>query len=340
MSTTLQAYFALVPYLCRYTSLVSDQCLPFIKWAGGKRKVTSLLQGTFPLDFFSNRRNYFEPFVGGGALALSLGDGSLEKPVPGDRIHINDMNPDLVKTYEVIRDSLPQLIQKLDLLSSKFLALELPSKELAADKSLKLPTVKFRDDFYYEVRAQTPENDIDTAARLIFLNKTCFNGLWRVNSRGKFNVPYGHHKNPSLYSLENLEECSRRLQGAEISHLEFHDAVATAEKGDLVYFDPPYIPLNPTSSFSQYSKNDFGINEQKLLANTIGDLTKRGVYVILSNSDTPLTREIFGDVVSMKRLLMSRFISATASKREPVYELIGVNFEIPLGSTLHDFESV
>jgi DNA adenine methylase len=319
---------------------MKDTCLPFLKWAGGKRKITSLLAESFPSGFHEHNGTYFEPFVGGGALALSLGDELLGGSVPGSRIHINDMNPDLVQTYIVIRDSLPQLIEKLDTMSLEFMSLGMPPEKTESQIQSGPITLKNRADYFYAVRAMQPSDYVDIAARLIFLNKTCFNGLWRVNSKGKFNVPYGHHKNPSLYDLANLKECSRRLQGAQISHTEFNEVVSSTKKHDLVYFDPPYIPLNLTSSFSQYSKNDFGLDDQERLARTIEELTSRGVYVILSNSDTPQTREIFGGVVTLRRLLMPRFISASASKRAPVYEVIGTNFEVSSRSPLNEVELV
>ena len=324
------------------------ECLPFLKWAGGKRKITGLLHESFPKSFFDEGGNFYEPFVGGGALTLSLGDHEGIFSIPGDRIFINDMNPDLVITYEVIRDDVQALMQKLDLMEKELKALRLPeiiaekkerSNEEGNEKS-KVVEEFSRADYFYKIRAEEPKEKIDIAARLIFLNKTCFNGLWRVNSKGKFNVPFGHHKNPSLYDKENLLECHRRLQGASVSHKEFNQAVADAKKGDLVYFDPPYIPLNLTSSFSQYSKNDFGLEEQRKLAYTIKLLTERGVYVILSNSDTPETREIFGDVVKLKRILMSRFISASGSNRNSVYEVIGTNFEVEDSSALALLESI
>lgn len=317
-----------------------NECTPFLKWAGGKRKITSLLQEAFPEEFFSAQGRFFEPFVGGGALALSLGNREGSKHVSGTRISINDMNPDLVTTYEAIRDDLPALINKLDEIKKEFEQLPRPDQEPANNSVSEEVSIKNRADYFYQVRATEPDNKIDTAARLIFLNKTCFNGLWRVNSKGKFNVPYGHHKNPSLYDKANLEECNRRIQGASITHSEFYEAVSTAKSGDLVYFDPPYIPLNITSSFSQYSKNDFGINEQEALAKTIEELTAKGVYVILSNSDTPLTREIFGGTLKLRRILMSRFISASAEKRNAVYEVIGTNFEMDKDSALSKLDLI
>jgi DNA adenine methylase len=324
------------------------ECLPFLKWAGGKRKITGLLHESFPKTFFEEGGNFFEPFVGGGALALSLGDHAGTLNVPGKRIFINDMNPDLVIAYEVIRDDVEGLMQKLDLMEKELKALRLPEviaeekERLNGDGNENIEVVEeySRAHYFYNIRAEEPKEKIDIAARLIFLNKTCFNGLWRVNSKGKFNVPFGHHKNPSLYDRENLQECHHRLQGASISHKEFNPAVAGAKKGDLVYFDPPYIPLNLTSSFSQYSKNDFGLEEQRKLADTIKLLTERGVYVVLSNSDTPETREIFGDVVKLRRILMSRFISASGNNRNSVYEVIGTNFQVEDSSALALLESI
>lgn len=315
-----------------YTPAMTSECLPFIKWAGGKRKITSLLKEVFPQEFNSSDASYFEPFIGGGALALSLGDGESRNLFPGTRLHLNDMNPDLVATYEVIRDSVDELIESLLAISKEFNELPLPDAAKNGEKT--------RADFYYEMRALEPEDNLKIATRLIFLNKTCFNGLWRVNSKGKFNVPYGHHKNPSLFDKDNLEECSRRLNGATISNSEFDEAVSSAQAGDLVYFDPPYIPLNLTSSFSQYSKNDFGISNQQSLAKCISNLTAKGVHVILSNSDTPQTREIFGDVLQLRRLLMTRFISASGAKRNAVYEVIGTNFNVAAGTEMSALEKI
>jgi len=327
--------------LLQYTAPMSRECLPFLKWAGGKRKITGLLYDAFPENFARNGGNYYEPFVGGGALALSLGDYEENQKITGNRIFINDMNPDLVTTYEVIRDDVKALMLKLDEIDIEFKALKRPEEiEISNSGNFSDPSKISRSDYFYRIRAEEPVDKIDIAARLIFLNKTCFNGLWRVNSKGKFNVPYGHHKNPSLYDKQNLEECHLRLQGATISNNEFDQAVIDASQGDLVYFDPPYIPLNLTSSFSQYSKNDFGLEEQQQLAETIQSLTNRGVNVILSNSDTPETREIFGGVLTLRRILMSRFISASGSNRNPVYEVIGTNFEINPDSDLANLELI
>lgn len=287
----------------------SDSPAPFVKWAGGKRKLAQLLIESFPKKFDPKKNRYFEPFIGGGALMFALGDSSKKFFIPGNRIFINDSNPELTNTYEVVRDYPKKLIAELDKLSNRI-----------------------NEKDYYKIRESNPRGKVNRAARLIYLNKTCFNGLWRVNSLGKFNVPYGKSKNPKLYDEKNLLECSRRLQGSTITNVSFERAVSRAREGDLVYFDPPYIPLSPSASFSSYSKEGFGMMEQELLAETIDKLNSKGVYVLLSNSDTPMTRKVFGKVLTLRKILMSRSISSSGANRKPVYEVLGVNYK-QLGGT-------
>lgn len=235
---------------------------------------------------------------------FALGDVNSSTYISGTNLYINDMNPDLVATYEVISEDVESLIVELERLRLKVTA----------------------EDFY-QMRASKPEEKLQRASRFIYLNKTCFNGLWRVNSKGDFNVPFGHNKNPTLFDINNLRACSERLQGATVTNLSFEQAVESASPGDLVYFDPPYIPLSPSSSFAAYSKEGFGLEAHKLLSETISSLTKKGVYVILSNSDTGLTREIFGDSVDLRQKSMARSIAASGSKRGSVNEVIGVNYQ-------------
>ena len=280
--------------------------LPFLKWAGGKRKLAPLLIDAFPSKFDPRVNRFYEPFIGGGALTFARGNPSSKVYVPGRNLYINDMNPDLVNTYKVIRDDVQLLIKEL----KKF--------------------EKLNDaESFYEIRASNFQNEVQRAARFIYLNKTCFNGLWRVNSSGLFNVPFGRYKNPNILDTENLILCSKRLQGSKISHGSFVDAVKKSKKGDVVYFDPPYIPLTKTAAFSQYAKEDFRIEDQLLLADTIKELSERGVNVILSNSDTPLTRKIFGQRLKLKQILVSRTISSKAATRKPVHEVIGTNYRLP-----------
>lgn len=279
--------------------------IPFLKWAGGKRKLSQLIISAFPHDFDPKVNRYFEPFIGGGALTFALGNQNGKIYVPGKNLYINDMNPDLVNTYKIIRDDVDSLINEL----KKFEKLN-------------------NADSFYEIRGTFYSDKVSQAARFIYLNKTCFNGLWRVNSNGFFNVPFGRYKNPNILDAENLRLCSKRLQKSKISHGDYVKAVSKAVRGDVVYFDPPYIPLTKTAAFSQYAKEDFGLGDQETLAQTIKALTARGVRVILSNSDTPLTRKIFGKHLVLRQILVARTISAQASTRKSVYEVIGTNYRL------------
>ena len=231
--------------------------------------------------------------------------------MPGKNLFINDINPDLVITYKTIRNDVESLILKLS--------------QLAEDIS--------RPEFE-RIRAWRPTKDVDIASRFIYLNKTCFNGLWRVNSRGEFNVPWGQLKKPLIYDRQNLLAVSKRLEKSTITQLGFAGALSTASQGDLVYLDPPYIPLNPTSSFSKYAKEDFGLLDQYALAGVIDGLSARGVHVILSNSDTPMTRQIYGDSLTLHQVSVNRSISANSASRTPVQEVIGVNFKASSSSLL------
>lgn len=280
--------------------------LPFLRWAGGKRKLADLITNCFPQEFWSSNNKFFEPFVGGGAVMLHLGDREQGNFISGSRLSINDMNPDLICTYKAIQNNVEDLILELQNLST----------DLSKNK-------------YLEIRAQHDLEGIPRAARFIYLNKTGFNGLWRVNAKGQYNVPWGQLKNPTIFDASQLRQVSDRLNGAEITHLNFSNAVSQTESGDVVYFDPPYIPLSNTASFSQYAMADFGITEQKELAKTIEGLNSKSVNVVLSNSDTELSREIFGKVLNLYQIDASRAIAAKAASRGSVKEIIGLTHLIP-----------
>lgn len=284
---------------------------PFLRWAGGKRRLTNLLIQAFPQDFDPKVNKFFEPFIGGGALMLATGNKNAEMYIPGKNLVINDSNPDLVIVYKVIKGQLPELLAELDKLS----------KNLSKEE-------------FERVRSSSPNTNVARAARFIYLNKTCFNGLWRVNSSGQFNVPWGKLKNPLIYDASNLEACRKRLTGAKITVGGFSEAVTLAKKNDLVYFDPPYLPLSASSSFSQYSKDNFGVRDHEELAETISRLTRKGVYVILSNSDTPETRRIFGKTLTLRQIMMNRSISAASHARTPVNEVLGTNYSIKKGTEI------
>ena len=284
---------------------------PFLRWAGGKRRLAELLIDSFPANFDASKNKFYEPFVGGGALTFATGNPAIEFFIPGKNLHINDSNPDLVIVYKVVRDNLGDLIFELE--------------KLARD---------ITREAFVTVRSSNPKTDVKRAARFIYLNKTCFNGLWRVNSSGQFNVPWGQLKNPLIFDRDQLAICSTRLQKARITNGSYSQAVKSAAEGDLVYFDPPYIPLTPTASFSQYAKDNFGLDDHKKLAQTIDELTSKGVYVLLSNSDTEMTRKIFKSSVTLRQISMNRSISASSGSRSPVNEVIGTNFPIRRGTLL------
>jgi DNA adenine methylase len=290
---------------------------PFLRWAGGKRKLVDTIIKSFPASFKNSKNYFYEPFVGGGALMLALGDQLSANYVPGNRLVINDSNPDLIATYLSIRDDFDYLIKKLEILSRD------------TSKSA-----------YLRIRADRPREEISRAARFIYLNKTCFNGLWRVNSKGEFNVPWGKLKNPKIFDLENLLSVHFRLQGCQITSGQYQSSLESSQKGDLVYLDPPYIPLSASSSFSKYAKEDFGLLDQYALAGVIDGLSSRGVNVILSNSDTPLTRKIFGESLALHQISVQRTISANASSRKVVNEIIGTNFPSTASSHLRNLKIV
>ncbi len=282
---------------------------PLLKWAGGKRRLLQTLFEVFPANFDLTRNRYFEPFVGGGAVLFGLANhlsaeeiSSLSKKQKS--IIVSDTNEELINFYNVVRDSPHELSNKI--------------KELAKKTD--------RDDFY-RVRASLPKTEVGRAARLLYLNRLCFNGLYRVNSKGEFNVPFGSYKNPKIFDKDQILACSQWLKKSELSTASFKSVVTKTKKGDLVYFDPPYIPLSVTSSFSSYAKEGFGERDQRDLAKVIKTLTKKGVLVVLSNSDTKLSREIFGGL-NLYSIAVRRSISADGAKRKEVRELIGTNYPL------------
>ena len=284
---------------------------PLLKWAGGKRRLLQTLFEVFPANFDLTRNNFFEPFVGGGAVLFGLANhisaaklGSLSKKQKS--IIVSDTNEELINFYKVVRDSPGDLSNKI--------------RDLAKKTD--------RDDFY-SVRSSSPKTKVGRAARLLYLNRLCFNGLYRVNSKGEFNVPYGRYINPKIYNPELIKACSEWLKTVQISEATFKDAVTRAKKGDLVYFDPPYIPLSATASFAGYAKEGFCEKDQRELAKVIAALTKKGVYVVLSNSDTKLSRQIFGDL-NLFSVPVGRSISANGAARSKVKELIGTNYPTDL----------
>ncbi len=284
---------------------VEVQPQPFLRWAGGKRRLAAIIANSFPTKINYSTAHYYEPFLGGGALAFYIGHKESPFYIPGSRIHLSDTNPDLISAYQVLRDEPLTLMKHLTKLGKQ------------TDR-----------EAFEKVRASRPTAKIEIAARFIYLNKTCFNGLWRVNSKGEFNVPWGKLQNPRIFDESILRANSIRLRGAKIAKRDFLSQLKLAQKGDLVYLDPPYIPLSSSSSFSKYSKLDFNISNHEQLANCIESLTKRGVFVVLSNSDTSETRRIFGEFMNLYQISVGRSISANSESRKRVNEVIATNYEV------------
>lgn len=218
----------------------------------------------------------------------------------GRKVVLNDINPDLVNFYQVLKDDCHSLIEKLSEHQKKH-----------------------EESYFYNLRSMSCEqmNPTERAARLLYLNRTCFNGLYRVNSKGEFNVPMGRYKNPRICDPQRLLAASQALAGVTLLQGSYKEATSSAVEGDLVYFDPPYVPLNPTSSFTSYTRENFGPSDQEELAQTFRDLAERGVKVLLSNSDTPRVRELFKDFKKYK-ISAPRAINSKADRRQKVSELL------------------
>ena len=266
---------------------------PVLKWAGGKRRLLSQYARRFPKRFGS----YFEPFFGGGAVYFWLYSA---QRLEGRKVVLNDINPDLINFYRVLKDDCAALTVKL-----------------AEHQN------KHEESYFYALRQMKPEqmDAVEKAARLLYLNRTCFNGLYRVNSKGEFNVPLGRYKNPTICDPPRLSAASRALAGVTLLEGSYKEATSTATEGDLVYFDPPYVPLNITSNFTSYTRENFGPSDQEDLAQTFRELAERGVKVLLSNSDTPRVRELFKDFKKHK-ILAPRAINSKADRRQKVSELL------------------
>ncbi len=262
-----------------------------VKWAGGKKQLLGQFEKLFPPKF----KNYYEPFVGGGAVAFYI-----IKRFKPQKVTISDINEELINTFKVVRDNVDNL-KKYEKLHSK--------------------------KFYYKIRAINPKtlNIIDRATRFIYLNRTCYNGLYRVNSKGEFNVPIGNYKNPKICQEKDLREASNLLKGVEIKATQFYDGIKGAGKNDFVYFDPPYYPISKTSSFTSYDKNDFLEKEQIKLAKVFEDLDKKKCYVMLSNSDTDFIKNLYKKY-KITKVNASRMINSVAKKRGKISEIVVTNY--------------
>jgi len=273
---------------------------PFVKWAGGKRQLIPILNQNLPSRFGT----YHEPFIGGGALLFHV---LTQKS--NQRCSISDLNSDLVLAYTTIRDKIDQLISSL----------ENHEKNYRQDSST----------YYYNIRDQSPKDDIEKTSRLIFLNRTCFNGLYRVNSKGKFNVPLGRYTNPNIVNEQNLRSVSNLLKTSHISIKcrDFEGVLDDAKRGDFVYFDPPYQPVSSTANFTSYTNKDFTSDDLMRLCNLCKRLDSKGCHVMLSNSHSKEVTKLFsGKPWKTTKIRANRAINSNSNRRTGHFELLIKNY--------------
>jgi DNA adenine methylase len=282
------------------TKMPHLQTQPFLKWAGGKSQLLYQYEPYFPKD---HMRGYYEPFVGSGAVFFHLRGRELF-----ETYYLSEINVELLNCYRIVRDRVEDLI-----------------KLLAEHKT------RHNHEYYYFVRNRDRDSmwshasPVERAARMIYLNKTCYNGLWRVNQQGHFNVPMGRYKNPDIVNEDRLRAASRALQGVELAAEDFELVIRRASHGDFVYFDPPYFPLSETSNFTSYARDDFGEYEQRKLALVFSEMDRRGCRVMLSNSDTPFVRELYQNY-RIETVTARRVINSAKSKRGAISEVVVLNY--------------
>ncbi|MBU3923999.1 MAG: DNA adenine methylase [Nanoarchaeota archaeon] len=274
--------------------MIKEGGLAIVKWAGGKRQLIPQLEKLFPKNF----KNYHELFVGAGSVMLYLKQTKKIK-----KVFISDTNEELINTYEVIKNSVGELI----ILLKKY-------------------QQKHSEELYYITRKEDPEvmSKISRAARFIYLNRTCFNGLYRVNSKGQFNVPIGSYKNPGICQEKELRVISELLKSVNIKAQSFEKVLKKAKKEDFIYFDPPYYPLKK-SSFTTYSKDSFLDKEQKDLFEIFKKLDKKGCLVMHSNSDTKFIKDLYRDY-NIHLVYARRNINSVSSGRRKIKEVVITNY--------------
>jgi DNA adenine methylase len=274
----------------------NQKASPFIRWVGGKSKLIKHLKNYVPSDFCGGNY-YYEPFLGAGSLFFHL---------TPQKAYLSDSNKDLIECYNTIKSD-PKII-------SEYLNQHLENN---------------CKEYYYKMRDEynSSKPSITKAALFIYLNKSCFNGIWRVNKKGHFNVPYGYKEPPSLPSNEDLLKISKVLSNAKLVHKDYKDAVINVNEGDFVYFDPPYPPLNGTSFFTHYTKERFNREDHAELARIAKELTKKGCLVMISNADIPYIKSLYKDSFNVYDLEVTRWIR-TDGKRYKVGELIITNYNL------------
>jgi DNA adenine methylase len=269
----------------------------FVKWAGGKTQLLSQFEPLIPDDFNS----YVEPFIGSGAMFFFM-----KKNFELDNIIISDNNEELINVYKTVQNNLDELFVLLQ-----------------------EHKINHSKEYYYETRSTLVEelSPLERAARFLYLNKTCFNGLYRVNSKGLFNVPIGSYKNPNIVNEKNLREANELLDGVTIKLHDFENSLEYVKSGDFVYFDPPYYPLSKTANFTSYTKNVFLDEEQNKLADVYHEMDQLDCKLMLSNSDTPFIHNLYsGNGYRVKKVQARRMINSNASKRGAIDEVLVMNY--------------
>lgn len=292
---------------------------PFLKWAGGKSQLLKEIEKYYPFKD-GKITKYAEPFVGGGAVLFDI----LNK-YDLNKIYISDINTELINTYRTIRDDIDVLIEILLRLQNDFISLDTAKRKLYyMDKREHFNNLK--------VNNNDESINIEKAALMIFLNKTCFNGLFRVNKKGLFNVPMGTYKNPMICDKNNLKVVSKKLQKVTIVCGDYRKSAEFIDENTFVYFDPPYRPITDTANFTAYTKNLFNDEEQIILANFVNDMHRKGAKIVVSNSDpkNSNTEDNFFDNIysihKIKRVEATRMINCNSDARGKVKELLISNF--------------
>ncbi|AGC67705.1 modification methylase MjaIIIM [Thermoclostridium stercorarium subsp. stercorarium DSM 8532] len=312
--------FVFSEYCERRNKVGTVNVKPFVKWAGGKRQLLGIFRQYYPTQLTEGKiKRYIEPFAGGGAVLFDI-----LQTYDIEEAFIFDINEDLINTYLAIKNEIRALVEYLADLECRYLNLN----------------EKFRREMYYEIRylynsrALNYLPDIESAAQFIFLNRTCFNGLYRVNRSGRFNVPHGEHKNPTICDVQNLYAASSLLQKVHIFAGDYRESAKHIDKCSFVYFDPPYRPLNITSSFTSYSKFDFTDDDQVRLAQFFAEMSNTGAFLMLSNSDPKNVNpddnffdELYKDFY-IHRIKAKRAINSNGKRRGFISEILVTNYKV------------
>mgnify|MGYP006291127079 CR=1 FL=1 len=296
---------------------------PFLKWAGGKRQLLDQFEAEYPEPLKNNKiKKYIEPFVGGGAVFFEL-----IKHYDFEEVILNDVNQELINTYQAVKRKVKLVIERLKEMESEYLPLEMEArKEIYYARRDNFNAEKKELDF-----SEFKQEHIEHAAKFIFLNRTCFNGLYRQNQSGEFNVPIGRYKNPTICNQENLLAVSKALQNVILLAADFTETAAYIEDETFIYIDPPYRPLPGTKSFTKYARADFNEKSQKRLAEWAGEISDYA-YFMLSNSNPKNTdpedeffEELYSDF-NISEVSAKRSINSNAAKRGEITELLIKNY--------------